>query len=1421
VTGNACKVAGARPFAAISLEPTVRLPRIVSLLAAGCALNHKVPAPEPQEVEPLALGPELEPAPPASPRLDPPGDLADLSSTIDDHFEGFGTRRIHVQLDRPMFRPGETVWVKTWSLVTRGLQPDPQALVTYELLDPQGSVVATKQVLQQGGTATNDFELDPDAPGGQWTLRATTGAGDVDERPFVVASYATPRVRKHLEFVREAYGPGDEVEALVELEHGTGGALASRPVQAILQVGGEVVLKETLTTDDTGAVLVSARLPASLSTSDGLLTVLVEDGGITESISRSVPIVLAQVALAFYPEGGDLVAGLPGRVYFEAKNAHGEPADVAGAIVDDRGAEVARFESLHDGLGRVAFTPERGRTYRARVTAPAGVDELVPLPEARERGCTLRAYDDFASAESAVRVGVRCSARTEVAVVGVQRERTLDVGVVAAGPDADAVVYLAAADRSQGAVRVTVFDQARDPLAERLVYRGHGRDLRIEVTPDRQTYGPRDEVVLSVKTHAPSGEPVPAEVALSVVDDAVIGLADDEEGHMLTRLYLEPELVDSPKDPAFYFDPDEALAARAMDLVMGTRGFRRFEWQPVFDPAPVAEPVTTSLDAFAAVPEPEEEELHEPEDDDLEARRGLRVQLPEIALAKRAERPVEERKEERAAEDERMAAPLQDLPVAGPVAAGVARQEPRRQRGQRDRAAGKVLEANLGMLGYFGDLGYVDGDFERNNNAAFAPVRVFPKPDYSAGFTGVRSDFRDTVHWEPSVRTDASGAAEVRFYLSDAVTQLRVTAEGVGMGAAGHREVTLSSVLPVSIATRLPPAVSAGDRLQVPLTLTSTRDEALTVSVGGAFGSEVVRAGEARGQLTLAPGASDTFWIPVEVGEGNEAVSVRLYAEGAGLQDTVERELRVVPPGFPRSWSAAGETDGPQALTFQLDEVVPHSLTATATWHPSPVSNLISGMEGLIREPGGCFEQTSSTNWPNVAILNYLEAHEGDPRLKLASARALDVGYAKLTGYQVGAGGFETWGTGPGKEALSAFGLLQFHDMSRVYPVDAKVLKQDAVYLLGARDGKGGFTNSGESAHGYGSAPAAVLDGFITMALVQTGHGADIRDEIAKQAAVGRTTEDPYVLALAARSLHGTDHPDAEAVTARLAALQADDGSFPGAESSITRSYEANLLVESTALAALALMDGGKHRAPADEAAAWLVANRQGGGTWGATQATALALAALTRHAEVSRVPRTGGELVVEVNGEVVQRLSYEADQTQPLRIGGWEGLLRQGENAVVLRQPSGEPLPFEVEVAWTSIVPTTAPGAELGLETALDRAEVRLGENVRLTARVTNRTDRVVPSPIARIGLPAGLEAQTWQLKQLQERGEIAFFETRPREVTLYWDGVHASEAHEVALDLAAVVPGAFTGPASSAYPYYDDDEKAWGAGLKVAIGR
>ena len=101
---------------------------------------------------------------------------------------------------------------------------------------------------------------------------------------------------------------------------------------------------------------------------------------------------------------------------------------------------------------------------------------------------------------------------------------------------------------------------------------------------------------------------------------------------------------------------------------------------------------------------------------------------------------------------------------------------------------------------------------------------------------------------------------------------------------------------------------------------------------------------------------------------------------------------------------------------------------------------------------------------------------------------------------------------------------------------------------------------------------------------------------------------------------------------------------------------------------------------------------------------------------------------------------------------------------------------------------------------TQLDKPEIKLGESVKLRAHIENTTAAGQPMTLARVGIPGGLTFQTWQLKELRDKGAIDFYETRPREVILYWRAMAPSAKKDIALDLLAAVPGHYAAPASSA---------------------
>ncbi|HEY0993334.1 MAG TPA: hypothetical protein VGD80_40055, partial [Kofleriaceae bacterium] len=563
---------------------------LVSLSAAACRPQPTV-APRPgdalelvsPDTGPSALQQRLAALAPArtaagSDRLDP---------RIDAFLGRIKSRRGYIAVDKPLYQPGETIWFRLFDLASVDLDGGADATVaTVKLISPRGSTAMEKLIAIDGGGGGNDLALASDLAGGEYKLVAETPQGTRTERRVIVASYEAPRIKKKLELTRKAYGPGDTVTATVAVHRATGEPLARREVIGLVTLDGADLGRVPVTTDADGNAVVTFALPAAIQRGDGLLTVLVDDGGVTESVQKRIPITLKDLQLSLYPEGGDLVAGLPGRVYFAARNPLDKPADIEGRVVDDRGQPVALLRSYHDGMGRFELYPEAGQRYRVEITRPAGIARTFELPAARAAGCAMQSLDDYASARPDLRLALWCTRSQRLAVVAVLRDRRVGTGVVDVRGGEAAIVALAMPAGVQGAVRVTAFDDQLAPQAERLIYRNRGRDLKIAIVADRATYHPRDAVKLAVETRGPDGAPVAADLAISAVDDTVLAFADDKQATLLARMYLEAEMPGQKiEEPNFYFSDDKQAPA-ALDLALGTHGWRRFDWKPVLSGPP-------------------------------------------------------------------------------------------------------------------------------------------------------------------------------------------------------------------------------------------------------------------------------------------------------------------------------------------------------------------------------------------------------------------------------------------------------------------------------------------------------------------------------------------------------------------------------------------------------------------------------------------------------------------------------------------------------------------------------------------------------------------------------------------------------------------------------------------------------------------
>jgi len=1620
----------------------------------------------------------------------------------------------YLSLDKPLYRPGEPVWFRSLTLSRFDLGEASEVSVEYEVLDPSGAAVPQSQQwgFTQRGVGNGAILIPPEAPGGEYTLVARSPNDSFVEqrRTFQVRDFRAPRLKKQLELTRASYGPGDTVVADFSAESAQGDPAAGATLHIRASVDGqamELADAETVA-DASGAYRVEFRLPEEIERGSGVVSVTVDDGGTQETIAKTIPINLGKFEVEFYPEGGDLVAGIENRVYFFARDPLGKPVHLEGRIVDESGSEVADAATVREGRGTFRFKPESGREYRFEVTSPQSTADPLPLPKPNadcfvvmdtESGVfdaeqpillKLRATQCAPLVVAAVCRGVQVGqqAIAAPAVVGKELANTSKQAdrVVGTLDDQEPIVHdvrIPLAPEAEGVIRLTVYDYgglAPRPIAERLVYRRPQRELSVRLVEGNQPRAPGEKVNLVLTVADEGGQPVPAVLGVSVVDDSVLNLADDKSANLLTNFRLASE-IEKPEDleDVNFFLSDDAEAAEELDLLLGTQGWRRFA-EAAADEADSADR-TNETDGTNDNPTTEANEA-EPADvqpDDTPAEEGSAEPASPAAIAARDESvepplsfdnsPQVERhytqalatlhhsREVQLRAAGRMALvggigllallaislPLRLVSVgrvgvpalAGAIAAVVVggmwmsdrvesavhvAQAPFASFGQRDEAITPPLLVMLqtqaegaptiipwndyltavgvppgaleqadrttvtiveelgivlvrgrpedvdrrlaGMLGddfgawsirpgadhfYFAprfgndfnengvamgrDLYFEDGWHRWRGKFAEAEVRLFEAaknpfvvgamelmpnqqagqaamgfaylPDLQTGgvtATGiqandltyfsklyssdgtvlasrldlakqtgnddlaaklttaiqtreavvnqyrfpirqyahqhrtgddpnVRSDFADTLYWNPLLIADASGRASLEFELSDSITSFRVRTDAHGNGRIGTGEAEIVSRIPLALEPKLPLEVTAGDRIDVPLSIANDAATPLDVDVSLVYGKLLESVIEGpfdsdQRRVTLpAAGRSREFFPLRVVGRRGEA-EVQFTGTAGTLSDSVSRKIRVVPPGFPIAESYAGNLEGMQDLTVKLPEhLVPGSLEVSLHAFPSMLADLNKSVEGMLREPGGCFEQASSSNYPNVLVLDFLQQNKlADPTTTRRAREMLSSGYGLLTGYECPDRGYEWFGSNPGHEALTAYGLLEFDDMSRVWNVDQTMIDRTADWLMKRRTGNGGFTRNAKALDSFGSAPQDVTDAYIVWALSEAGR-RDLQTELDHVVAMAQESDDAYLVALAAAAALDTEHAQSGALADRLAKLQKDDGHLEAADGTITRSGGLSMQVETTALAAMAWLKSGGHLPQADKAIRWIVESRQGSGGFGSTQATILALKALIAHSEHSSRRTTDGTLVLKREGEEIQSQQFAAGQLTAISLEGIAGEFTSGDNRLEISLTGDNKMPYVLDVSYRTTQPNSQEECPLRLSTKLAADRVAAGDTVGLTVELSNTSGQGQPMSVAVVGLPAGLEPRHEQLKELKDAGRFDYYEVKGRELVFYWRSVGPDVKDDqrivLNLDLVAEIPGKYEGPASRAYLYYTAEEKQWAEPLRVEI--
>lgn len=274
-----------------------------------------------------------------------------------------------------------------------------------------------------------------------------------------------------------------------------------------------------------------------------------------------------------FPEGGYLVYGIPSRLAFKATDGKGNPVFVEGTIYQDNEPFI-EVKSIHHGMGAVLFTPLQDKTYRIELKN----GKSYPLPTIHSQGMVLRLAKQDKKQLSFMVSQSNNLPDQQIYLVGQMRGM---VCCMAKGVLKDNLNISISLENFlyQGIAEFTLFDSRMQPIAERLVYIHPEKKLYITAEPEKELYTLREKGTIKIKVTDEKGNPVRANLGVSVHDQAYNNPVDLV--NILSYCYLSSQLRGKIYNPAYYFDKKNNERMEGMELLLLTQGWRRYVWNTI------------------------------------------------------------------------------------------------------------------------------------------------------------------------------------------------------------------------------------------------------------------------------------------------------------------------------------------------------------------------------------------------------------------------------------------------------------------------------------------------------------------------------------------------------------------------------------------------------------------------------------------------------------------------------------------------------------------------------------------------------------------------------------------------------------------------------------------------------------------------
>jgi len=317
-----------------------------------------------------------------------------------------------------------------------------------------------------------------------------------------------------------------------------------------------------------------------------------------------------------------------------------------------------------------------------------------------------------------------------------------------------------------------------------------------------------------------------------------------------------------------------------------------------------------------------------------------------------------------------------------------------------------------------------------------------------------RTNFPETAYWNPTLKTDKDGKANIEIKLPDNLTTWRLAAIANSQEAAfGSKvsEVTVSR--DVLIRPFLPRFLSVGDEAMLGAIVvnTSGQDQTLTAKIEG----EGIQIKENNTkQQVLADGAQVKLtWDTVAMNAKSAKIKLLVTGADKTITDAVEMTLPIKSYSVPEVVATSGEAkDTAQEKIVLPKDVDQTQGQASVLFSPSLGSASLNSLQYLFDYPYYCTEQITSRFMPAVFVHRVLTNANLDKSGSIDSKQLEQIvndGIQRLNNQQHADGGWGWWTEYNSDPFLTAYAFLGLTEAKKdKFTVADQTIQRAQTYLM-------------------------------------------------------------------------------------------------------------------------------------------------------------------------------------------------------------------------------------------------------------------------------------------------------------------------------------------------------------------------------------